>query len=206
MSAPSHTLRITGGALRGRKLAVPPGFSVRPTAERLREALFNRLAHGGFGAGAASILTDARVLDLCSGTGALAFEALSRGGEHATLVEADPATLRLARDNATALDIAKRCTFLASRLPVGLPPGPFDLAFFDPPYAAELYQPVLQALAQRRCVRPGGLVSVEAPAKLDLMIPAGFTLLHEQRYGAARLWLLQADEAGQARPQPSPER
>ncbi len=192
MSPPPQSLRITGGSLRGRRLEVPPGQKVRPTAERVREALFNRLAHGGFGEGGASILVGARVLDFCAGTGALAFEALSRGAEHATLVEADAATLRLARDNAKALGLADRCTFLASRLPSGLPPGPFDLVFFDPPYAAGLYEPVLQALAQAGCLRAGGLVSVEAPAKLDLTIPAGFTLLHEQRYGATRLWLLQA--------------
>ncbi|MCA8926915.1 MAG: 16S rRNA (guanine(966)-N(2))-methyltransferase RsmD [Alphaproteobacteria bacterium] len=189
-------MRLTGGALRGRKLAVPPGLAVRPTAERVREALFNRLAHGGFGADGGSILAGARVLDLCCGTGALAFEALSRGAAHATLVDAAPASLRLARDNARVLGVAERCTFLASHLPVGLPAGPFDLVFFDPPYASDLYEPVLQALARSGSVRTGGLVSVEAPAKRAIAVPEGFTLRHDQRYGATRLWLLQADEAG----------
>lgn len=196
MSPPPQTLRITGGALRGRKLAVPPGLAVRPTAERVREALFNRLAHGGFGRDGASILPGARVLDLCCGTGALAFEALSRGADHATLVEADPATLRLARANAKALGVLDRCTFLASHLPGGLPPGPFDLVFFDPPYAGGLYEPVLQALAASGAVRPGGLVSVEGAAKAHLAVPAAFTPIHEQRYGAVRLWLLRAGEEG----------
>ena len=196
MSQPSHSLRITGGDLKGRRLAVPPGLAVRPTAERLREALFNRLAHAGFGEDGASVLEGALVLDLCCGTGALAFEALSRGAQHATLVEADPSVLRLVRDNARTLGVEGRCAFLASKLPAGLPPGPFDLVFFDPPYAADLYAPVLEALARSGTVRPGGLISVEAGAKETFAIPAAFSLLHEQRYGAARLWLLQAGEAG----------
>jgi len=196
MSQPPQSLRITGGDLKGRKLAVPPGQAVRPTAERAREALFNRLTHGGFGGDAASILEGARVLDLCCGTGALAFEALSRGAAQAVLAEFDPATLRLARDNARALGETERCTFLASKLPAGVPAGPFDLVFFDPPYASDLYEPVLAALAHKGTVRPGGLISVEAGAKETFAIPAAFTLLHEQRYGAARLWLLRAGEAG----------
>ena len=187
-----QTLRLTGGSMKGRKLAVPPGVSVRPTADRVREALFNRLSHGGFGEGGASILVGARVLDLCCGTGALAFEALSRGAEQAVLVEANAGVLGLVRDNAKALGVFDRCTFLASKLPAGLPSGPFDLVFFDPPYDSGLYEPVLDGLARAGCVRAGGLIVVEAAAKYDLTIPACLTLLHEQRYGAARLWLLQA--------------
>lgn len=196
MSQPPQSLRITGGSLKGRRLAVPPGLTVRPTAERAREALFNRLTHGGFGEDGGSILEDARVLDLCCGTGALAFEALSRGAAQAVLAEFDPGTLRLARDNARTLGVTERCTFLASKLPAGLPAGPFDLVFFDPPYASDLSGPVLEALALSGTVRPGGLISVEAGAKETFAIPAAFNLLHEQRYGAARLWLLQAGEAG----------
>ena len=178
MRAPVHTLRITGGTLRGRKLAVPPGRNVRPTAERVREALFNRLAHGGFGEDGASILVGARVLDLCCGTGALAFEAVSWGAEHATLVDADPGVLRLARSNAEALGLAKACTIHPAKLPGGMPRGPFDLVFLDPPYAEGLVEPILSALAVSGSVRQRGLISVETSAKLDLNVPEGFALLH----------------------------
>ncbi len=195
LTPPPQSLRLIGGHLKGRKLAVPPGYAVRPTADRVREALFNRMVHGGFGKDGASILAEARVLDLCCGTGALAFEALSRGAAQAVLVEANASVLRLVRDNAEKLGVLDRCTFLASKLPAGLPAGPFDLVFFDPPYDSSLHEPVLDALARAGSVRPGGLISVEAPAKHALAIPAGFILLHEQRYGAARLWLLQADKA-----------
>jgi 16S rRNA (guanine966-N2)-methyltransferase len=196
MSQPPQSLRITGGSLRGRRLEVPAGQRVRPTAERVREALFNRLAHGGFGEDGQSILMDAQVLDLCCGTGALAFEALSRGAAHAKLVDADPGVMRLARNNADVLGLADACTIHPAKLPAGLPRGPFDLVFLDPPYAEGLVEPILAALAASGSVRQGGLVSVETSAKLDLTAPGGFDLLHEQRYGAARLWLLQADEAG----------
>ena len=190
-----QTLRITGGMLRGRKLAVLRGQRVRPTAERVREALFNRLAHGGFGEDGGSILLDAHVLDLCCGTGALAFEALSRGAAHATLVDADPAVLSLVRSNAEALDLTDVCTIHAAKLPAGLPRGPFDLVFLDPPYAEALSEPILEALASSNPIRPGGLISVETSAKDRLTVPCVFTLLHEQRYGAAKLWLLQAGES-----------
>ncbi len=195
MSPPPQSLRITGGSLRGRRLEAPAGQRVRPTAERVREALFNRLAHGGFGADGQSILLDAHVLDLCCGTGALAFEALSRGSAHATLVDADPAVVRLARSNADALGLTGACTFQPAKLPAGVPHGPFDIVFLDPPYADGLVEPILGAMAHAGTVRPGGLISVETGAKLALTAPAGFAVLHEQRYGAAKLWLLQAEEA-----------
>lgn len=195
MSPPPQSLRITGGMLRGRKLVVPPGQRVRPTSERMREALFNRLAHGGFGDDGMPILSDAHVLDLCCGTGALAFEALSRGAAHATLVDADPGVMRLARSNAEELGMADACTMHPAKLPAGVPRGPFDLVFLDPPYAEGLVEPILAALAASGAVRQGGLVSVETSAKLGLTVPEGFVLLHEQRYGAGKLWLLQGQEA-----------
>lgn len=193
-SAASHTLRITGGSLRGRKLSVPAGDHVRPTAERTREALFNRLAHGNFGQGGASILVGARVLDLCSGTGALALEALSRGAAHATLVDSEGRTLDLARANARTLGVESACAILRANLPNGMPAGPFDLIFFDPPYAAGLYEPVLAKIAAGTMLRPGGLVSVETPAQEALAIPPALTLIHDQRYGKTRLFLLQRPE------------
>ena len=157
--------------------------------------MFNRLAHGGYGESGTSILTGARVLDLCCGTGALGLEALSRGAEHATLVDADPRILSLVRSNAEALGVADVCTVHPAKLPAGLPRGPFDLVFLDPPYAEKLSEPILEALALTDVLRPGGLISVETSAKERLAIPSTFTLLHEQRYGAAKLWLLQAGES-----------
>ena len=92
-----------GGELRRRTIDVPAGLDVRPTSARAREALFNRLSHGGFGQDGGNILAGARVADLCCGTGALAFEALSRGAESAVLVDQDRRVLNLARRNAEAL-------------------------------------------------------------------------------------------------------
>jgi 16S rRNA (guanine966-N2)-methyltransferase len=192
MSPPPQSLRITGGSLRGRKLEVPPGQKVRPTAERVREALFNRLAHGGFGADGQSILVGAHVLDLCCGTGALAFEALSRGAARATLVDADPGVLRTVRSNAEALGLSQACVIHQAKLPGGLPGGSYDLAFLDPPYGLELAAPVLAALAAAATLRPGGLISVEVAAKQNLDIPDAFEVLHQKRYGAPNLWLLRA--------------
>jgi 16S rRNA (guanine966-N2)-methyltransferase len=111
-------------------------------------------------------------------------------------VDADPGVMRLARSNAEALGLADACTLRPAKLPAGVPHGPFDLVFLDPPYVEGLVEPILAALAAGGMVRPGGLVSVETSAKLALTVPEGFVLLHEQRYGAAKIWLLRAGEAG----------
>ena len=96
-------MRIIAGRHKGRALAAPKGDKTRPTAARAREGLFNMLAHGGYGPGRSSAIGGASVLDAFAGTGAFAFEALSRGAASATLLEIDPRAIDAARDNAAAL-------------------------------------------------------------------------------------------------------
>ena len=187
-----HSLRITGGAFRGRRIATPEGRDVRPTAERVREALFNRLAHGGFGSDGGSTLSGARVLDLFCGTGAMGLEALSRGAAHCTFVDADPSVLRLVDRNAAGLGAGAACCSVGAYLPAGLPAGSFDLVFLDPPYAENLIEPTLTAMVRAGTVRAGGLISVETSARTVLSLPEAIGLLRQQRYGSARLWLLRA--------------
>ena len=139
-------MRIIGGALSGRTIAAPPGRATRPTSDRVREALFNLVA-------ARTDLAGIVVLDLFAGSGALGFEAISRGAASATLVERHGPTLAIARANAAALGIAEavRCVradalaFL--RRPGAVAGAAFGLAFADPPYdLAEI--PGLPALAR----------------------------------------------------------
>jgi 16S rRNA (guanine966-N2)-methyltransferase len=143
-------IRIVAGALRGRRLAIGPG--VRPTTERAREALFSILGERVRGA---------RVLDAAAGSGALGFEALSRGARSVVFVEADRRVARVIGANAEGTGLAERVTIRASTVATFLGtgrPGPFDLVFFDPPWA-DAVAGELEGLW--RLVVPGGLFVVE---------------------------------------------
>ena len=124
-------LRIVAGEFRGRRIAVPSVPGLRPTGERVREALFSILAERPVGA---------RVLDAYAGSGALGFEALSRGAAHVVFVESDPRAARGLEQTAAALGVADRCCVLRGRvdevLGRGAARGPFDLILADPPWRA----------------------------------------------------------------------
>jgi 16S rRNA (guanine966-N2)-methyltransferase len=188
------TPRIIAGKHRGRPLRVPPE-AVRPTAGRVRQALFDVLEHGidwpGF--------DGADVLDVFAGSGACGLEALSRGAVHATFVDSDAAALLTIRRNAASIGEAWTVALLkldATRLPP--PPGaakaPCALAFLDPPYDSGLATPALQSLAMRCWLAPGAIAVVEVSAREPLTLPPGFALLDERVHGAARLVFLRLGE------------
>jgi 16S rRNA (guanine966-N2)-methyltransferase len=186
-------MRIVGGSHRGRPLQVPPGDAIRPTSDRAREALFNILAHRGWGEGGGPAYAGATVLDAFAGTGALGLEALSRGAERAFFLENDRTALDTLRGNIAALGEQPRARVISAD--ASQPPAasaPCSLAFLDPPYRAGLAAPALEALAQRGWLAPGAICVIETTAKEPLAPPAGFTLLDERRYGAARLTFLRA--------------
>ena len=121
-----------------------------------------------------------------AGTGALAFEALSRGALHATLVEQDATAVRVVRRNAEELGVAERCTVLQREVSRALAalPGPYDLVFSDPPYALRAAQPTLDLLAARELVAPGGRVVLERDRREPRpQAPAGFEIGDERHYG-----------------------
>ena len=162
---------------------------MRPTSDRAREALFDILAHGRFGE--APVFIDAQVLDAFAGTGALGLEALSRGAAHATFIENDRTALAALRANIATLREEKNAAILP--LDALHPPRAgraATLAFLDPPYGDDLATPALTALAAAGWFAPEALVVVELTARQKLAAPAGFTLLDERRYGAARLVFL----------------
>ncbi len=176
------SLRIISGVWRGRAIEVPPGDAIRPTSDRVRGALFNRLAHGfteqGFH------LAGARVLDVFAGTGALGLEALSRGAVQTTFLERDMAGLALIKRNVAKLGAEDRAVVLsvdASNLPRAA--GPSDLAFLDPPYDQNLVAPSLASLARQGWLKAGALVSVETGAGEMLPDVPTFTLLDRRTYG-----------------------
>ncbi|MBI1418732.1 MAG: 16S rRNA (guanine(966)-N(2))-methyltransferase RsmD [Limimaricola sp.] len=183
-------MRIIAGRHRGLKLAdVGEGDTdahLRPTADRVRESLFNMLAGGRFG----DPVTGARVLDLFAGTGALGLEALSRGATHVTFVDDGKVAGRLIRDNLRRAGRTDHATLLAvdaTRLPPA--PAPASLVFLDPPYAKGLGAPALAAAGAGGWLAPGALVVWEENA--PQIPPPGFTLADRRRYGDTWVTVLQ---------------
>ncbi len=188
-------MRIVGGRHRGRRLRAPAG--ARPTADRLREALFDILTHGGFGGGA-SLVRGAVVVDAFAGSGALGLEALSRGAARLTCMERDPAACAMIGANAEALGEEARVAVLkadATRPPPA--PAPCDLVFLDPPYGKGLALPALAALARAGWIAANAVIAVELAARDPFQPPEGFALVDERRYGRARILFLR--RGGQSR-------
>jgi 16S rRNA (guanine966-N2)-methyltransferase len=188
-------MRIVGGKHRGRRLAAPPGDAIRPTSDRAREAVFNILAHGGFGQGGASPIPGAVVIDVFCGTGAMGLEALSRGAARAVFIDNEPQSLVAARANIVALREQGAARVMAADAPRP-PPRPRDeapatLAFFDPPYAENIAAAALAGFAEQGWLAPGALCVVEEAARAPALAPpSGFETLETRRYGAARVTIL----------------
>jgi 16S rRNA (guanine966-N2)-methyltransferase len=176
------TLKLTGGTLRSRHLSAPPGRAVRPTPARVKEALFSILT-------ANDRITGARVLDLYAGSGALGFEALSRGAAHVTFVEAHRPTANALSRTAAELDVAARCVVIplpaerAARSVLGR----FDLVFADPPYAQPYPDATFATLRARGAIDADSLVVYEHSAQLAPPTDPAFTLERTERYGAVAL-------------------
>jgi 16S rRNA (guanine966-N2)-methyltransferase len=165
-------MRIIGGKLKGRVLAGPASAAIRPTSDRLRETIFNILAHG-YG----DPVEGARVLDLFAGTGAMAIEALSRGASCALLVDKSTEALALVRSNLASLGLSGSAQVLrrdATRLGTAPPGERFDLAFLDPPYGKGLVGPVLEALRNGDWLEQGALIVVEEAKSAEIPLPEGF--------------------------------
>ncbi len=177
-------MRIVAGEWRGRPLAAPKGLDTRPTADRTRETLFSMLLSrlGSF--------EGLRVADLYAGSGALAFEALSRGAALAVLVENDRAALQAIETNAVKLGARDRVqlrAMSAARLPRETP---FDLILADPPYATGSGNAVAQAVADAGWLAPGGWLAIETAKGDDVTAPPSLSVEATRAVGRARLTLL----------------
>ena len=175
-------IRIIGGSLKGRSLSAPSGRETRPTADRVREAIFNILAHGieDFA------LEDARVLDLFAGTGALGLEALSRGARFCQFVEESAETRGLIRRNADDLGLIGRCKIWrrdATRLGKAAPQPPYDLVFADPPYGKGMGERALHSLVAGGWLAPGAAVALEESSDATIDQPEGLSVIDRRLYG-----------------------
>jgi 16S rRNA (guanine966-N2)-methyltransferase len=184
-------MRIVAGAWRGRSLIAPPGQTTRPTADRVRQALFDMLLHGPWGG--RSIIEGAVVLDGFAGTGALGLEALSRGAATACFIESDPAALRALRSNIVACKATERTQVVAAdMLHVG-PGVPATLIFLDPPYGHDLVPRALARLQQTGRTSPEAMVIAET-GREETWTP-NHPVLAERKFGAARILIFQAGQA-----------
>lgn len=180
-------MRITSGTLRGRPIEPPKDRLVRPTSDKLRQAVFNILT-------SREAVMDAHVMDLCCGTGALAFEALSRGSADVLLVDQQPSSLALAKHNAKTLGVEDQCSFLKAdcrKLPERQPHiAPRTLVFFDPPYKQELITPGLLGLIEKGWLAEGAYVVCETEKGSPFVVPEGYTLELERNYGDSEIKIL----------------
>ena len=181
-AGPPRELRLIGGALKRSKLPVADAPGLRPTPDRVRETLFNWLGQD---------MTGSRVLDAFAGSGALGFEAASRGAAEVLLLERDGALVRSLRASALRLQVSNlRVEQVDALVWMALcAPGRFDLVLLDPPFDACLQAPALATAAP--LVANGGLIYLESPAALAAGAePPGFALLRQGRAGAVHYHLL----------------
>jgi 16S rRNA (guanine966-N2)-methyltransferase len=188
-------LRIIGGRLGGRRFNTPPGRQTRPTADKVREAIFNTLA-------TLLELDGARVLDLFAGSGALGLEALSRGAVHCTFVEAHARTAAGIRANLALLGLEPAAAQVvtarveawlrkAPAAPAEPAPAPAGLVLADPPYAYGDHAGLLEALAASDAVAPGALIVLETAEGQALAPPARLEVLRTKGYGDTQVCYLE---------------
>jgi 16S rRNA (guanine966-N2)-methyltransferase len=183
-------MRVVGGRLRGRLLATPQSHAIRPTADRLRETLFNILAHA-YG----DPVTGARVLDLFAGTGALGIEAVSRGAAFALFVDDGTEARALLRQNVETLGLGGVTRIFrrdATQLGEAYPLEPFSLVFLDPPYGKGLAEKALASARAGGWLAPGALAVVEEAVTSKFSAPEGFEELERRAHGDSELIFLRA--------------
>lgn len=183
-------MRIVSGQFRGRTIVAPKTDATRPTSDRARESLFNMLAHADW----APDLAGARVMDLFAGSGALGFEALSRGASFCLFVETAHDARGAIRQNIETLGlfgttrIHRRSATELGEKPAGLG-APFSLAFLDPPYHKDLISPALRALKSGNWLAQDALIVAETAAD-EVLTPGDWAVIHDRESGAAKFWFL----------------
>lgn len=186
-------MRIVSGDFRGKALVTPEGANTRPTSDRARQAIFNILEHAAWSEG----VRDRRVIDLFAGSGALGFEAVSRGASFCLFVETDEAARGAIRENVDNMGLFGRTrVHRRSATDLGARPGadgpPFDLAFLDPPYAKGLGEEALARLAAGGWLAERAIVVFERGSDEPDFDAPGYEKLDARDYGAARVHFLRS--------------
>ncbi len=178
-------MRVIGGRLRGRALKAPQTRDIRPTTDRMRESLFNILAHRD-----EFPLVGARILDLFAGTGALAIEAISRGADFAVMVDVGAEARGLQRENVEALGLGGSVRIMrrdATKLGEVSPFSPFTLVFCDPPYGMGLGEAALASAIAGGWLAPGAAVVLEERASAEVTLPVPLQEIERRKAGETLL-------------------
>jgi 16S rRNA (guanine966-N2)-methyltransferase len=188
-------VRVTGGTLRGHALTAPPDARVRPTSDKVRQAIFNILVHNDFGIG--FTLEGARAADLFAGTGALGIDAISHGASWCLFVDDSAESRALIRTNVEAFGLTGMSKIwrrdAADLGPLGAGAGgPFDLVFLDPPYRKNLVAPALASLRDGGWLAKNAVIVAETAADEEFDTPAGFAAQEPRIYGETRVTVLTA--------------
>ena len=182
-------MRVIAGLAKGRTLKLDRKAGIRPTSDRLKEALFGTLG---------DIVEDARVLDLFAGSGALGIEALSRGAAHATFVDSERGSIAMIRANLESTGLGEQAEVVhqsAERFVAGGRGGPFDLVVMDPPYTTGIPPGLLAGLGP--LLAPGARLAIEVATRSPAIeVPAGYLVQQERRYGDSTLLYLTFREGG----------
>ncbi|OAV22126.1 Ribosomal RNA small subunit methyltransferase D [Moraxella catarrhalis] len=182
-----NQVRIIGGQHKRRLLTFVDAQGLRPTPDRLKETIFNWLT---------GYLTDAKILDACAGSGALGFEAVSRGAKTATLIEPNLAQAQMLKQNAKLLRLSDKLTIVSTDAISALNTmhDAFDIIFIDPPYALNLWQPILKNLLDNALIHADSKIYLEADKPLHSILDddtsAKFTLIKSTKVGQAMAYLL----------------
>lgn len=177
-------MRIIAGDLRGRKLKAVPGVKVRPTADKVKEAVFSAIHMN---------IYDSEFLDVFGGTGSIALEALSRGAKNAVILEKDHEAQKVIADNIATCGLKDRCLLLKadslqSLHRLGVEKRKFDLIYIDPPYQAGLYTEVLKMIAKYQLLKTEGLILVESPREMTILDEKSyFQIIKEKYYGICKI-------------------
>lgn len=190
LNKPSSQLRIIGGRWRGRKLTFPNVEGLRPTPDRVRETVFNWLQ---------TDIGGARCLDLFAGSGALGFEAASRGAELVTLVESNTQAARQLKNNSQLLT-SDQCQIInkTAQQFIASNSKQYDIVFIDPPYQADLWSEIAKQLVNKSVLVDNALIYIECPSKVDLPeLPKQWQLIKDKKAGEVRYCLF-ANEVGES--------
>ena len=185
-------MRVVGGLAKGRRVKAPKGHTLRPTADRVKEALFNILPHD---------LSGYRVLDLFAGTGNLSLEALSRGAAEAFLVDESRGARKAIEENLRALGFKEQAHVWTAPVirvlrMLGRKGERFDLIFLDPPYEKNLIEPALRAIAKQALLRQTGTAIAEHSVREKIEERyASLVLRDQRRYGTTLLSFFGFDQA-----------
>ncbi len=174
-------MRVIAGAYKGRRLVCPKGDAVRPTTDRVKEAMFGAIQFQ---------ISGAAVLDAFAGSGALGIEALSRGAAHVDFVEREKACQKALEENLRAVGAADYRVLKGDVFSLMPYLGRYDIVLMDPPYDEGFYVPLLEALRDAKKLNNGAVIVAECRRKFDFMLPIGYNLTKRRDYGDISLLFL----------------